>query len=439
MRSPPMIAPRIPGVDVTLLAGLGADGSADPIVAQQVARAWLRGGLVGLPTETVYGLSADAQDAEAVRRIYAAKGRPADHPLIVHVQGPQALSGWSLGSNVVAERLAAAFWPGALTLVVRRSPRASDLITGGQDTVALRCPDHRVALACLRALAEESGDPARGVAAPSANRFGRVSPTRASDVLDELGAHLDPARDLVVDGGPCRIGVESTIVDCTAVPPRVLRLGAISQQQVDEVLAGPVAGQVADGVAAHGASGTRDAASAGPAASVADPAVAAGRRSLAGPAVGPADPAVGPAGPAPVRAPGTLEAHYSPRARVLLVDRAPATPQPPARGVDNQDPCRLATLEGQQPARITELAGIGEDGQVGGVGLIARAEVATPAGWTRLAAPVTAEEYARDLYAALRRADELGLATVVAVLPDPGGGPLAHAVRDRLARAAHGA
>ena len=273
MRSGPMIAPRIPGVDVTLLAGLGADGSADPIVAQQVARAWLRGGLVGLPTETVYGLSADAQDAEAVRRIYAAKGRPADHPLIVHVQGPQALSGWSLGSNVVAERLAAAFWPGALTLVVRRSPRASDLITGGQDTVALRCPDHRVALACLRALAEESGDPARGVAAPSANRFGRVSPTRASDVLDELGAHLDPARDLVVDGGPCRIGVESTIVDCTAVPPRVLRLGAISQQQVDEVLAGPVAGQLADGVAARGAPGASDAASAGAAASVAGPAV----------------------------------------------------------------------------------------------------------------------------------------------------------------------
>ena len=362
MRSGPMIAPRIPGVDVTLLAGLGADGSADPIVAQQVARAWLRGGLVGLPTETVYGLSADAQDAEAVRRIYAAKGRPADHPLIVHVQGPQALSGWSLGSNVVAERLAAAFWPGALTLVVRRSPRASDLITGGQDTVALRCPDHRVALACLRALAEESGDPARGVAAPSANRFGRVSPTRASDVLDELGAHLDPARDLVVDGGPCRIGVESTIVDCTAVPPRVLRLGAISQQQVDEVLAGHTA-----------------------------------------------DPTVRPGVPIPVRAPGALEAHYSPLARVVLVERS---------------------VTGRQ---VTNLMPGGE------VGLIAPADVATPAGWARLSAPGTGEEYARDLYAALRRADELGMATVVAVLPDSGEGALAQAVRDRLARAAHSA
>jgi L-threonylcarbamoyladenylate synthase len=349
-------------VDVPLLTGLGADGSADPTVAQQVANAWLHGGLVGLPTETVYGLSGDAQDAEAVGRIYAAKGRPADHPLIVHVQGPQALSGWSLGSNVAAERLAASFWPGALTLVVRRSPRASDLITGGQDTVALRCPDHRVALACLRALAEESGDPARGVAAPSANRFGRVSPTRASDVLDELGDHLDPTRDLVVDGGPCRIGVESTIVDCTAVPPRVLRLGAISQQQVDEVLAGQ-----------------------------------------------PADPTARPGVPAPVRAPGTLEAHYSPHARVVLVERSAAGTQ------------------------IAELAGARE------LGLIAPADVSTPTGWARLSAPGSGEEYARDLYAALRKADELGLATVVAVLPDPAEGALAQAVRDRLARAAHGA
>ena len=225
-------------MDIPLLAGVRPDGSPDADVAARVARAWLAGGIVGLPTETVYGLAADAQDAQAVARVYRAKGRPADHPLIVHVQGTQALAGWSAAPNLAAERLASAFWPGALTVIVARSERAGDFITGGQDTVALRCPDHPVARACLEALARLSGDPARGVAAPSANRFGRVSPTRAEDVLAEVGASMDPERDLVVDGGACAIGVESTIVDCTANPPRVLRLGAISQEQVDAVLAG---------------------------------------------------------------------------------------------------------------------------------------------------------------------------------------------------------
>ena len=225
-------------MDIPLLVGVRPDGSPDADVAARVARAWLAGGIVGLPTETVYGLAADAQDAQAVARVYRAKGRPADHPLIVHVQGTQALAGWSAAPNPAAERLASAFWPGALTVIVARSERAGDFITGGQDTVALRCPDHPVARACLEALARLSGDPARGVAAPSANRFGRVSPTRAEDVLAEVGASMDPERDLVVDGGACAIGVESTIVDCTATPPRVLRLGAISQEQVDAVLAG---------------------------------------------------------------------------------------------------------------------------------------------------------------------------------------------------------
>ena len=228
---------RILGWTSPCSPALRADGSPDADVAARVARAWLAGGIVGLPTETVYGLAADAQDAEAVARVYRAKGRPADHPLIVHVQGAQALAGWSAAPNPAAERLAAAFWPGALTVIVARSERAGDFITGGQDTVALRCPDHPVARACLEALARLSGDPARGVAAPSANRFGRVSPTRAEDVLAEVGASMDPERDLVVDGGACAIGVESTIVDCTATPPRVLRLGAISQEQVDAVLA----------------------------------------------------------------------------------------------------------------------------------------------------------------------------------------------------------
>ena len=227
-------------MDLPLLLGVDDKGVVVDGVADRAARAWLAGGLVGLPTETVYGLSADAQDPVAVARIYAAKGRPADHPLIVHVQGPQALAGWSAGPNPAAERLVGHFWPGALTVVVARSDRAGDFLTGGQDTVALRCPDHPVARACLEALARLSGDPARGVAAPSANRFGRVSPTRAADVLAEVGPAMDPARDLVLDGGPCAIGVESTIVDCTATPPRVLRLGAISQEQIDAVLAGDV-------------------------------------------------------------------------------------------------------------------------------------------------------------------------------------------------------
>jgi L-threonylcarbamoyladenylate synthase len=359
-------------VDIPLLAGLGPEGEADPRVTVRVARAWLAGGLVGLPTETVYGLAADAQDPAAVARIFRAKGRPVDHPLIVHVQGARALEGWSAGPDPVARRLAERFWPGALTLVVRRGARASDVITGGQDTVALRCPNHPVALACLRALARESGDPARGVAAPSANRFGRVSPTRAVDVLGEVGDALDPARDLVVDGGPCAIGVESTIVDCTADPPRVLRLGAISQADIDAALdrgQGPVAG--------------------------------------GGPT----------AGANRVRAPGTLESHYAPAARVLLVE--PAT---------LGDPPRADLLVGV----------LGDVRLAGPVGLIAASVVGTPPGWTRLMAAGSDAEFARGLYASLRRADELGLATVVAVLPEGSGGPLAVAVRDRLARAAHG-
>jgi L-threonylcarbamoyladenylate synthase len=395
-------------VDLPVLAGFGADGSPSIQVAERAARAWLAGGVVGLPTETVYGLAADAQDARAVGRVYAAKGRPPDHPLIVHVAGADALDGWSAARSEVAHRLADVFWPGPLTLIVQRSHRAGDFITGGQATVALRCPDHPVALACLAALAIESGDPARGVAAPSANRFGRISPTRAPDVVAELGDRLDPARDLVVDGGACAVGVESTIVDCTADPPRVLRLGAISQAEIDSALA---RGHVPGPSASDGAPPT--------------------------------------AGPAAVRAPGTLESHYAPTARVVLVERpsdsrppaATRAPNPPARDpamgdprTRGSDPFGLRALETAQPEWITGSGGAA----AGGVGLVAESDVPTPDGWTRLAAPATAEDYARDLYAALRRADERGLGTVVAVLPDPEGGPLAHAVRDRLARAAHG-
>jgi L-threonylcarbamoyladenylate synthase len=389
-------------VDVPLLAGLRTDGSPDAHVAAQVARAWLAGGIVGLPTETVYGLAADAQDADAVARVYRAKGRPADHPLIVHVQGVQALAGWSAQPNPAAERLAGAFWPGALTVIVSRSERAGDFITGGQGTVALRCPDHPVARACLEALARLSGDPARGVAAPSANRFGRVSPTRALDVLAEVGSAMDPERDLVVDGGACAIGVESTIVDCTATPPRVLRLGAISQEQVDAVLSGA------------GAAGS---ASTGPAE------VPGAPSSVEATTTG--------AGAGQVRAPGTLDSHYAPRAQVLLVEPGPV--------IGGELPALVGRAPGRPArtgSRTARIVG-GERGSDTAVGLIAGAGVGTPEGWTRLSTPATADEYARDLYAALRRADELGLGVVVAVLPDATAGPLALAVRDRLARAAH--
>lgn len=397
-------------MDIPLIGGLREDGSPDPRAADQAARAWLAGGIVGLPTETVYGLAADAQDPEAVARVYRVKGRPADHPLIVHVQGVGALAGWSAGPNATAERLAAHFWPGALTVVVARSGRAGDFITGGQDTVALRCPDHPVARACLDSLVRLSGDPSRGVAAPSANRFGRVSPTRAADVLAEVGPAMDPSRDLVLDGGPCGIGVESTIVDCTASPPRILRVGAIGQEQIDAALA--------DGSA-------QDAA-------VADP-------SPTGPAEGGPNRAPG-GGGGPrgdgVRAPGTLESHYAPTAQVLLVEpsHTGVAAIEAVVGPPQSDPFRLAPPEGPEPARIMG----GGAGSGASIGLVATAGVATPDGWTRLAAPTTAEEYARDLYAALRRADELRLTAVVAVLPAASGGPLALAVRDRLSRAAQG-
>jgi L-threonylcarbamoyladenylate synthase len=399
-------------VDLPVLAGSGADGSPSIPVAERAARAWLAGGIVGLPTETVYGLAADAQDARAVGRVYAAKGRPPDHPLIVHVAGAGALDGWSADRNEVAHRLADAFWPGPLTLIVRRSARAGDFITGGQETVALRCPDHPVAQACLAALVAMSGDAARGVAAPSANRFGRVSPTRAADVVAELGDRLDPMRDLVVDGGACAVGVESTIVDCTADPPRVLRLGAISQAEVDAALASGPADEGGDAGWGRGNAGPAELPGwadaptgqhdGGDGAGESRVAEVGGRAAVDGLDAG---------GSGPVRAPGTLESHYAPTARVVPIER-PAAPSAAA-----------AARESFPPGRI---------------GLVAEADVPTPDGWTRLAAPATPEDYARDLYAALRQADELGLATVVAVLPDPDGGPLAQAARDRLARAAHG-
>jgi L-threonylcarbamoyladenylate synthase len=187
------------------------------------------GGLVAFPTETVYGLGANARDAAAVAKIFAAKGRPADHPLIVHLPSAALLSRWAARVPDAAHRLAEAFWPGPLTLVLARADGVPDAVTGGLDTVGLRVPRHPVALALLQAF----GD---GIAAPSANRYGRVSPTLAAHVRDELGDRVD----LVLDGGRCEVGIESTIVDLSGEAPVLLRPGAVTVAMLERVLGEPV-------------------------------------------------------------------------------------------------------------------------------------------------------------------------------------------------------
>ncbi len=189
------------------------------------------GDLVAFPTETVYGLGADASNSKAVARIYSVKGRPNNHPLIVHVASMDRMLDWATEVPAYAIALAREFWPGPMTLVLRRSELAGDFVTGGQDTVGIRVPDHVVALALLEAFEKTGG---KGVAAPSANRFGQVSPTTSAAVLEELGGYLSKD-DLVLDGGACSVGVESTIIDCTRLLPRVLRPGAISIPMIEAV------------------------------------------------------------------------------------------------------------------------------------------------------------------------------------------------------------
>ena len=217
-----------------------------------------RGEVIGLPTETVYGLAADASNASAVRRIFAIKGRPADHPLIVHIADADELPRWAVDIPLNAHRLADAFWPGPLTLILRKQAAVPEVVTGGQDTVGLRCPAHPLA----RELLHRFGG---GVAAPSANRFGRISPTSAQHVRDEFG----DAVPLVLDGGDSDVGIESTIVDLSGETPRILRPGGISRAQIEQVI-----GEVAMGGHAHSP-----------------------------------------------RASGTLEAHYAPRTPMLLLAR----------------------------------------------------------------------------------------------------------------------
>ncbi len=307
---------------------------------QIAAQTLLEGNLVAFPTETVYGLGADALNKQAVARIYEAKGRPADHPLIVHIHSTQVMGQWVEDVPTYAIALARDFWPGPMTLIFKRSSLAQDFLTGGQNTVGIRVPNHVVALGLLEAFHNLGG---RGVAAPSANRFGHVSPTTAKAVSEELGDYLQ-SKDQIMDGGPSTVGVESTIIDCTGELPRILRPGAITEEMIKE----------STGLVELGTSSTE----------------------------------------AP-RVSGSLEKHYAPVAKVLL-DQTP----------------------------------------VAGQGFIAVSRRVTPTGVKRLAAPKNLDEFARDLYSALRKADELGLTEVV--VEQPQGGGLAIAIRDRLERASKG-
>ena len=194
------------------------------------ASALKAGKLVAFPTETVYGLGADAQSSVAVARIYLAKGRPADHPLIVHIASKDQMAQWANKVPGYATELATAYWPGPMTLILERSLLAEDFVTGGQDSVGLRVPNHPVALELLAAFSDLGG---KGVAAPSANRFGKVSPTTAQAVKDELGNYLG-SDDVILDGGLAEVGIESTIIDCTGKAPKILRPGSITIEMIEK-------------------------------------------------------------------------------------------------------------------------------------------------------------------------------------------------------------
>ena len=298
------------------------------VSADQIAHAAQhlgRGGLVAIPTETVYGLGADARQPLAVRRIFAAKGRPLGHPLIAHLPSLDWMSRWTL-TNPAAEALAARFWPGPLTLILPRTEAVPDEVTGGLPTVGIRMPRHPVAQALLAA----HGAP---IAAPSANRFGRISPTQAAHVRAEFGARIDEDI-LLLDGGSCPVGVESTIVDLSGDRPALLRPGAISPDEIETI--------------------------------------------------------TGPLGASSTPAPGTLASHYAPHTALRL----------------SGDPESEAAAHRSQGRTVATLLCTG-----------------------------SAEHYARDLYAELRRLDALGVDLLIAELVDDAG--LGLAINDRLRRASH--
>jgi len=312
---------------------------------EQAVAVLREGGLVAFPTETVYGLGADASSPQAVRKLFEAKGRPATHPVIVHLANAVQLANWAREIPQAAQRLAKQFWPGPLTLILRRTVKVSDLVTGGQDTVALRVPSHPVA---QQLLARFGG----GVAAPSANRHGRVSATTAEHVRHEFGAVVD----CVLDGGEAQVGIESAIVDLSGGSPALLRPGSITAAEIEAVL----------GV------------------------------SLAAPA-----------GDAP-RAPGTLAAHYAPQTLLMLAEGDLAG--------------ELAASLIRQGKRVAVLA------------FSAHQPVLQGLEW--IAAPRDAAGYAHELYASLRRLDELVCDAILVEKPPQT--PAWAAINDRLVRAAAG-
>ena len=296
------------------------------------------GGLVAFPTETVYGLGADATNPAAVARIYEVKGRPHDHPVIVHLADINQVTEWVAEIPEYAIALAREFWPGPMTLILPRSERVGDFITGGQASVGIRIPNNPLALEFLKLAAV-------GVAAPSANRFGAISPTTALAVQEEIGSYLDSERDVILDGGSSDVGVESTIIECLSNAPKILRPGAITQEMIE----------TATGLTVDESAST-------------------------------------------VRASGTLEQHYSPRAKVFLLD--------------SENPVVAC---------------------IAGVGFLALDTFPTPDGAIRLAQPRNNEEYARVLYDALREGDRKNLPAIYVV--PPSGAGVAVAIRDRLKRA----
>lgn len=335
-------------------------------VLPAAVRALADGRLVAFPTETVYGLGARADLADAVAGIFAAKGRPSDHPLIVHVADAAGAEVFAAELPPVARRLMQAFWPGPLTVIVPRRPGVAAAAAGGQDSVGLRCPDHPVAQALLRAAAAAG---VAGVAAPSANRFGQVSPTCAEHVLDEF-----PERDdlIVLDGGPCAVGIESAIVDCSRGRPVLLRPGGLTAAAIAAAAGEPL--------------GERDAA-------------------------------------AP-RASGTLAAHYAPRARVRLMDAAALRAGlevllPALVEADSAAPPPLALyLRSALPAELARRLA---------------APALRPA-LPQRAMPAEAAAAAQELFAVLRELDATGVPLIWIEAPPPD--PAWDGVRDRLQRAA---
>jgi len=311
----------------------------DPDLAVDVLA---HGRLCAIPTETVYGLAANAVDESAIAAVFEAKGRPLHHPLIVHMASVDEASLWVTSLPDWALDLARNVWPGPLTLVGPRTPRALDSVTGNQDTVAIRVPAHPLTLQVLEKLSQRN---IFGVVAPSANRFGHVSPTTAHHVEEDLGHYLSVHGGIILDGGPSRIGVESTIVLATGSHPVVLRPGGITRKMINNITGLEI------------------------------------REPESAPRVS-----------------GTLESHYAPDAHVILLSATDEIPDHVA-------------------------------------GFIAFQEIATPSQSVRLSSPTTIDEFASDLYAALRQADHDGLEQVYVVLPHDDG--LAEAVRDRLTRAAH--